>query len=125
MSESEWKGPLFDPPQVRREVEQPVRVEQPADIEVRQVVAPPAPDERQAVLHAVQNDPQLAAELWRQVDAAETAPAQPPDKSQTIAQLGLALYLLQTLHTQDKPGYEHLIREQPAPDEDEDPNIVD
>lgn len=119
MSQSEWKGPLFDPPQVRHEAEQAVRVEQPPAVEVRQVAAPPAPDQRQAVLQAVQGDPQLVAELWRQVDDGP-APEQQTDDAQTAAALGMAIYLLQTLHTQDKPGYEHLIRDQRADERDED-----
>jgi hypothetical protein len=120
MAESEWKGPLFDPPQVRREVEQPMRIEQPAGGDIRQVTAPPVPDQRQAILHVVQNDPQLAAELWRHVDAGAPAAEQPPDDAQSAAALGMAIYLLQTLHTQDKPGHEHLIREEPRAEEDED-----
>ena len=37
----------------------------------------------------------------------------------TVAGLSMALYLLQTLHSQGKPGYEHLIRDEPLPDEDD------
>ncbi len=44
MSESEWgRGPLFEPPVVRIEAEQQVKVERPPEIEVRQVLAPPRP----------------------------------------------------------------------------------
>lgn len=44
MSHQDWQGPLFDPPQVRREAAQRIKVEHPPGIEIRQVVAPPAPD---------------------------------------------------------------------------------
>jgi hypothetical protein len=83
-------------------------------------MAPPMPDqaqaELQAELRAVQNDPQLSAELWQRVNAENTAPSVPgteqqPKDEHTIAQMGMALYLLQTLHFQGKQGYEHLIRE--------------
>src|SRR2546423_302150 len=107
MAEQEWKGPLFDPPQVRREAQQPIKIEQPDAMEVRQVVAPPMPG---------QNDPQLAAAVWQQPDA----PEPPPDPAQTVAGLSLALYLLQTLHTQDKPGYEHLVRQRDRDEDDAD-----
>ncbi len=106
MSHQDWQGPLFDPPQVRREAAQRIKVEHPPGIEIRQVVAPPAPDEH------------LAAELWRQADAAEAAEP-PPDGVQTIAGLSLALYLLHSLHAPDKPGYEHLVREEQKDDEDD------
>jgi hypothetical protein len=121
MSESQWgKGPLFEPPVVRVEAEQQLRVERPPEIDVRQVMAPPLPAPMQAAMQAVQNNPQLAAELWRQVDAGPP-PSEQPSEAQTIAQLSLALYLLQTLHVEGKPGYEHLVRDTAAPpDEDDD-----
>jgi hypothetical protein len=119
MSESQWgKGPLFEPPVVRVEVEQQVRVERPPEIEVRQVMAPPVPAPFPAAFVAVQHDPQLAAEVWQQDDAGTPSEHR---TAQTVAQLGMALYLLQTLHADGKPGFEHLIRDNaPPPDDDED-----
>jgi hypothetical protein len=55
-------------------------------------------------------------------------PDQPPDDASAAAQLSMALYLLQTLHAQGKPGYEHLIRDEskrPGQDEEEDPDSAD
>src|SRR5436853_3025986 len=111
MSEQQWgKGPLFEPPVVRVEAQQQIKVEHPPEVALRQVMAPPPPGVVPAELQAVQNDPRQAAELWRQVNA-EPPPAEHPSEAQTVAQLSLALYLLQTLHVEGKPGYEHLIRE--------------
>lgn len=119
MSESQWgKGPLFEPPVVRVEPEQQVKVERPPEIEVRQVMAPPAPGAIPAALQAVQHNPQLAAELWRQLDAGPP-PSEQPNEAQAVAQLSLALYLLQTLHVEGKPGYEHLVRDTAAPPDDD------
>ena len=108
MSEPEWHGPLFDPPHVRHAVEEPIKIEQPPAVEVHPA-APPAPAEPPAA----PDDPRLAAEVWRQVGAID-APATdpPPGDSPGVAQLGLALYLLQSLHFQGKPGHEHLIRDE-------------
>ena len=99
---------------VRVEVEQQFKVERPPEIEVRQVMAPPMLDQ----LQAVANDPQFVAELWRQGDAGEAPLNTPvteklPEAAQTIAQMSLALYLLQTLHTEGKtPATSILIRDQ-------------
>jgi hypothetical protein len=94
MSEEQWaKGPLFDPPHVRHQVEQQMKIERPAECELRQVVAPPMPDQR------------LQEVLW-QTPVTEQA----PEESLPIAQLGLALYFLHALHAPDKPGFEHLPR---------------
>jgi hypothetical protein len=108
MADQDWgKGPLFEPPIVRMEVEHHLKIERPADLDIRQVMAPPAPAQLQAQLQAIQDDVQRAP------DGANSD--KPPDAGQTMVQLGLALYLLQSIHADGKPGYEHLIRDEPPP----------
>jgi hypothetical protein len=116
MSEHEWgKEGIFDLPQMRREVEQRIEIERPADHDVARAPAPPVPEQAVPALRAVLENPQLAAELWRQVDLGPPpvhvphAEPRPPDAVAAV-QLGMALYLLHALHAPDKPGYEHLIR---------------
>jgi hypothetical protein len=130
MSEHEWgKEGIFDLPQVRREVEQRIEIERPADNDIR-AAAPPVPDQALPELRAVLENPQAAAELFRQVDvgppAVHSPPTEPrPPDAVAAIQLGMALYLLQAVHAPDKPGYEHLIRggdTLPRPDEEEDPD---
>jgi hypothetical protein len=115
MSEQHWdQRGIFEPPHVRHEAEQQIKIERPPDADVSRQTPPPAEDQARAELRAVQDDPRLAEELWRQVDA-----GQRPDEATTVAGLATALYLLQSLHAPDKPGYEHLPREEgdePPPD---------
>ena len=93
------KPVLFDPPQVRPDAAEAVRVERPPHVDAELVAAPPE-------LRAVADDPNLAAAVWQPADAQP-----PPDDADAAAQLAVALYLLQALHTPSKPGYEHLVRE--------------
>jgi hypothetical protein len=122
MSDHEWeKGPLFDPPHVRMESEQQIRIERPADIDVRQVTAPVVPGQHQAI----PVDPALALQVWQQLDPVAaahdaTSATHAQSDAQTVVQLGLALYLLQAVHAEEKPGYEHLVRDaESRPDDDE------
>jgi hypothetical protein len=87
---------------------------------VRQVVAPPMPDPAKAALPVVLHDPMVQAELWQQVPT----DVPPADPAVTAVQLGMAVYFLQALHTPDKPGYEHLVRDNAEEDEEEDPNAA-
>jgi hypothetical protein len=113
MADQDWgKGPLFEPPVVRVEAEHLLKVERPAEVEVRQVMAPPAPAQAAAQLQALQDGVQAAPEGARS--------EKPPDETQTMVQLGLALYLLQAVHFDGKAGYEHLIREDRTPRRDDD-----
>jgi hypothetical protein len=130
MSDQEWKDSLLHPPVVRVDVDQNLEIKRPPEIDLRQVMAPPMPDQLQAELRAVQNDPQLAAELWQRINVENTAPNvpgtdQPPREEHTIAQMGMALYLLQTLHFQGKEGYEHLIREKATSSDEDDEDDED
>jgi hypothetical protein len=126
MSEHEWgKGPLFDPPHVRVEAEQQIKVERPADVELRQVMAPAVPGQHPVEQQAAHADPRLVMQVWHQLDAGG-APQNPlpasqtQSEAQTMAQLALAFYLLQELHVQGKPGFEHFIPgDGSRPDEDE------
>jgi hypothetical protein len=99
------KPVLFDPPQVRPDAAEAVRVERPPHVDAELVAAPPE-------LRAVADDPALAAAVWQPADAQS-----PPDDADAAAQLAVALYLLQALHTPSRPGYEHLVREGEEEDE--------
>ena len=125
MAEEEWgRHGLFDPAHVRRVADEQIRVEQPPDSDVARATSPPAPDPHHAGQLVVLHNPPLAA-IWFQGDTAEerrhAVPAdQRPDDASSIAQLGMALYLLQSLHTQDTPGFEHLARSEKAPPDEDD-----
>ena len=126
MADEEWsRHGLFDPALVRRIADDQIKVEQPPDSDVARASSPPVPDQKQLEPLVILHNPQLAG-LWFQGDTGEAGhrmvPAdQQPDDRATIAQLGMALYLLQTLHSQDHPGSEHLARNDGfPPDEDED-----
>jgi hypothetical protein len=120
MSEQEWgKGAIFEPGIVRRVAEEPVQVERPIEIETALQISPPVPGPKHVEPRAVLDNPQLV-ELWRQVNAGDPpsdtpAADQPPDDSSAAAQMCMALYLLQTLHGQGKPGQEHLGRDESTP----------
>jgi hypothetical protein len=128
MSEQEWgKGAIFDPAIVRRVAEEPVQIERPIAIDTAVQIAPPVPDSKHVEPRAVLDNPELV-ELWRQINSGEQpgdtpAADQPPDEASAAAQMCMALYLLQALHGQGKPGQEHLGRGEnppPGPDEEED-----
>ena len=115
MSDQEWsKEAIFDTPLARRQVEEPIKIEQPPAVETAH--APPVPE--QAELRAALENPALAEALWR--NNGESAEA-PPDDAQAVAQLGMALYLLQTLHGQHTPGLSQPPRDErkPRPEDDE------
>jgi hypothetical protein len=118
MADQEWsKNAIFDPALARRVLEEQIHVERPADIDKARAAAPPVPGQEALERRAVLADPQVV-ELWRQI-AADTPP---PDDAATLAQLSMALYLLQAVH--DKSGHQHLSqdeRRRPNPDEDEGP----
>jgi hypothetical protein len=119
MADHEWsKNAIFDPALVRRVIEEQVHVEPPADVAVARAPAPPVPGPEQIERRAVLADPQMV-EFWRE-KAADTPQADPPpDDAATVAQLSMALYFLQALHSQDK----HLSRDEnirPDTDEDDD-----
>ncbi len=120
MAEQEWsKNAIFDPAMARRALEDQLRVERPTAVDTAGAAAPPAPEqtERRALLA----DPQMV-EVWQQIAADTTQADPPPDDAATLAQLSMALYFLQALHSQDKPGRNHLSRdEQPDADEKPDP----
>jgi hypothetical protein len=116
MADHEWsKNAIFDPALVRRAVEDQVHVEPPADIATARAPAPPVPGPEQIERRAVLANPQMV-EFWRE-KAADTPQADPPpDAAATVAQLSMALYFLQALHSQDK----HLSRDETSkPDTDE------
>jgi hypothetical protein len=124
MADQEWsKNAIFDPALVRRVVEEQIHVEKPADIAIGRATSPPVPGLEQRAILA---DPQIV-ELWQQiaVEAPRDTPQAdpPPNDAATVAQMSMALYFLHALHTQDKPGHEHLPRDerkQPGQDEDDD-----
>ena len=106
---------IYDAPLVRRDLEERLKVDPPPADQARDV-APPDPA-RQA-LRAVLADPVLAGALLQ--EAAAQAPADaPPDDAEAAAQLVMALYLLQTVHADGKPGHEHLVRTRRDDDERE------
>lgn len=121
MSDQEWRPQtLFDSPVVRQDTQVQITIEQPGG-ETLQRPAPPVPDEAADALRAALADPRLAAELWNGIEE-DVVPES--NDAEAVVQLGTALYLLQALHSQDRPGHEHLPRrgrEPSRPEEDEGP----
>jgi hypothetical protein len=123
MSEqSNWnRQAIVDYGIARQEMEKQLKMLRPDA--VAHAPAPPAPE-----LRAVLDNPQMAAAFWGPaapmqgaVPATSQAEQRPSDAEAAI-QIGLALHLLQAIHTQDKPGHEHLPGETRKPrrgDEDE------
>jgi hypothetical protein len=119
MSEQDWsKQGIFDTPLVRCVAQEQMQIEQPIAVDIAAAPAPPVPDEQRAAVFAALANPPLA-NIQDQLSTVETSPEQPADRAATVAQLGMALYLLQTLHWQDQPGAEHASRRE-SPDEEDD-----
>jgi hypothetical protein len=112
MAEQEWsKNAIFDPALARRAIEEQVQIEQPIDIETARDNSPPVPGQEAIERRAVLADPQVV-ELWRQIAAETPQTDPPPDDAATLAQMSMALYFLQALHAQDKPGRRHMSRDE-------------
>lgn len=120
MADHDWsKEAIFDAPLVQRELEQRIKMQRPAGVDAR-IVSPPVQQDLRVIL----DNPQLAAELWNQVQEPDAAPPaeKPPTEAETAVQMALALSLLHALHTQDIPGREHLAepnRAKPRRNEDD------
>jgi hypothetical protein len=121
MAEQEWsKNAIFDPALVRRAIEEQVHIEPPIDVATACAASPPEPGQEAIERRAVLADPQVV-QFWQQ-RAADTPQADPPpDAAATLAQMSMALYYLQALHSQDKPGRGHMSRDESTElDEDAD-----
>jgi len=122
MSEEEWgRHGLFDNALVRRAADDQMKVEHPPEAALARQTSPPAGQAQQLLVGV--HDPRLAAVCFEASTADATAIDAPTDQPKndeaTIAQLGMALYLLQTLHSQDEPGGGHLSRDDEESDEGE------
>jgi hypothetical protein len=121
MSDQDWsKQAFFDAPIARQELER-LKLERPAGAEAQRIVSPPVQAPVQEDLRAILANPQLAEQLWHDVDsvsAPSVSRAEQPSDAEAVIQVGLALYVLHALHSQDKPGFQHL-SEPPDDDEDE------
>lgn len=111
MSDQDWKETLFESPVVRHQVEQPMKIELPPGAQAERVAAAPPPG--QAELRAVLDNPVLAAQLWSDVQAsAADRGVIPPVTAQAsaanLANIGLCIYLLYSIHFTGRPGHEHL-----------------
>jgi hypothetical protein len=105
---------------VRRVVEEPIKVEHPPQADAACASAPPAPGHDSAARFVGIHDPGLAAVCIGGTTADDPGRVVDPprDDAATIAQLGMALYLLGTLHGQDKPGDEHASRSERVEEEE-------
>src|SRR5262245_51583026 len=118
MADKDWsEGAIFDAPLTRRPLEE-IRIEQPPGLEAVPAVLPPTNDSLRAALE----DPQLAEELWRRVDGLQL-PVEETGADDPLSKLAISLYLLQMIHSQDKPGQEHLPRRAREAGEDDEPHI--
>src|SRR5262245_6013139 len=104
MPEQEWgQDGMYDAPVTRRAVDE-IRIERPPGLDQVPAVLPPGPDVHS--LRATLENPQLADEVWRRVDADQLPAEQDSEQHSTLAELATAVYLLHAVHSQNSPTQE-------------------
>lgn len=123
MANDDWNpNAIFDAPVTRKQVEA-IRIERPAEEQAVPAVLPPHPDQGTAALRAALENPKMADEVLGSVPepVADEARTGDPRKDESLAaELAMSLYLLHAVHSQNSPAQEHLPRQVPPRDPDED-----